>query len=99
MGARLRLKANVDVTTRTGDPNIQKIFRAMQKYGLIVADNGSDMYITGTYDTRWDNGNINPAFANLSANDFEVVQLGYNPVNPSAGVPAAPTSLQLTIIP
>ena len=27
----------------------------MQQYGLIVADNGSDMYITGTYDTRWNN--------------------------------------------
>ena len=95
MGARLRLKASVDVATRTSDPNIQKIFRAMQKYGLIVADNGSDMYITGTYDTRWDNGKLNPAFGNLTASDFEVVQLGYNP--PSAvTVPAAPTFLKIT---
>ena len=79
MGARLRLKANIDVTQRTSDPNMQKVFRAMQKYGLIVADNGSDMYITGTYDTRWNNDILNPAFGNLTANDFEVVQLGYNP--------------------
>lgn len=79
MGARLRLKASVNVTQRTSDPNLQKIFRAMQKYGLIVADNGSDMYITGTYDTRWNNDILNPAFANLSASDFEVIQLGYNP--------------------
>ena len=79
MGARLRLKASVDITQRTGDPNVQKIFRAMQKYGLIVADNGSDMYITGTYDTRWNNDILNPAFANVSASDFEVIQLGYNP--------------------
>ena len=83
MGARLRLKASVDVTQRTSDPNVQKIFRAMQKYGLIVADNGSDMYVTGTYDTRWNNDILNPAFRNLTANDFEVVQLGYNP--PTAG--------------
>ena len=34
MGARLRLKASVDVTQRTSDPNMQKIFRAMQRYGL-----------------------------------------------------------------
>ena len=61
MGARLRLKASVDVAQRTSDPDIQKIFRAMQKYGLIVADNGSDMYITGTYDTRWNNDLVNPA--------------------------------------
>ena len=79
MGARLRLKSSIDVTQRTSDPNVQKIFRAMQRYGLIVADNGSDMYITGTYDTRWNNDILNPAFANLTASDFEVIQLGYNP--------------------
>lgn len=86
MGARLRLKANIDVTQRTNDPNMQKIFRAMQKYGLIVADNGSDMYITGTYDTLWNNDILNPAFSSLTANDFEVIQLGYNPapVGPAA---------------
>jgi hypothetical protein len=88
MGARLRLKTNVggqDPALRSADPNIQKIFRAMQKYGLIVADNGSDMYITGTFDTRWNNDILNPAFSLLTASDFEVIQLGWNP--PSA-VPA-----------
>ena len=84
MGARLRLKASVDVTQRTSDPNLQKIFRAMQKYGLIVADNGSDMYVTGTYDTRWNNDILNPAFRNLTASDFEVIQLGYNPPTASS---------------
>jgi hypothetical protein len=92
MGARLRLKANVDVTQRAGDPNIQKIFRAMQKYGLIVADNGSDMYVTGTYDTRWNNDLLNPAFANLTASDFEVIQLGYNPP------PSGPAALSLVAV-
>ena len=87
MGARLRLKPGIDITQRTSDLNVQKIFRAMQKYGLIVADNGSDMYISGTYDTRWNNDILNPAFGNLTANDFEVIQLGYNPA------PAAPASL------
>ena len=86
MGARLRLKASVDVAQRTSDPNMQKIFRAMQRYGLIVADNGSDMYITGTYDTRWNNDILNPAFRNLTASDFEVVQLGYNPPPAAAGL-------------
>jgi len=82
------VKNTVDVTQQTSDPNVQKIFRAMQRYGLIVADNGSDMYITGTYDTRWNNDVLNPAFASLSANDFEVIQLGYNP----APTPAALSS-------
>ena len=88
MGARLRLKTNVgglDPALRASDPNVQKIFRAMQRYGLIVADNGSDMFITGTFDTRWDNDILNPAFSLLTASDFEVIQLGWKP---SAGAPA-----------
>jgi hypothetical protein len=97
MGARLRLKASVDITQRTSDPNLQKVFRAMQKYGLIVADNGSDMYVTGTYDTRWNNDILNPAFRNLTANDFEVIELGYNPpaVGPAvlSGVGVSPSSI------
>jgi hypothetical protein len=56
----------------------------MKRYGLIVADNGSDMYVSGTYDTRWDNGVLNPAFRALTANDFEIVQLGYRPLPPAA---------------
>ncbi len=89
MGTRLRLKAlvnGVDPVTRTSDPNMQKIFRAMQRYGLIVADNGSDMYITGTFDTRWNNDILNPAFALLTASDFEVIQLGWQPA--PSGPPA-----------
>jgi hypothetical protein len=75
MGARLRLKASKDISTYPAD--IQRIFRAMKTYGLIVADNGSDMFISGTMDSRWNNGTLNPAFGALTANDFEVVQLGW----------------------
>lgn len=88
MGARLRLKASKDITGYA--PEIQKIFRAMKKYGLIVADNGSDMYVSGAYDTRWNNDILNPAFHSLKASDFEVVQLGWTPpVNFVLDVPAA----------
>ena len=58
---------------------MRKIFRAMQHHGLIVADNGTDLYVSGTFDTRWDNDVLNPAFATLSASDFEVVKLGWQP--------------------
>jgi hypothetical protein len=88
MGARLRMKASRDISGFR--PEIQKIFRAMKRYGLIVADNGSDLYVSGTYDTRWDNGILNPAFRSITADDFEVVQLGY--VSPSI---AAPTNLRI----
>ena len=89
MGARLRLKASRDISGFAAP--IRRIFRAMQKYGLIVADNGSDMYISGTFDTRWNNDVLNPAFRALTAADFEVVQLGYRP----ASSPAPPTNLRI----
>ena len=82
MGARLRLKSNVngsDPALRSADPQMRKIFRAMQTHGLIVADNGSDLYVSGTFDTRWSNDILNPAFRLLKASDFEVVQLGWRP--------------------
>jgi hypothetical protein len=77
MGARLRLKAGKDLSAFS--PEVQRIFRAMKRYGLIVADNGSDVYVSGTYDTRWNNDVLNPAFRGLRAGDFEVVRLGFNP--------------------
>jgi hypothetical protein len=87
MGARLRLKPGVDISGEL--PYIQKIFRAMKTYGLIVADNGSDMYISGTHDVRWNNGQLNPAFGRLDACDFEVVLLGHNPAAAAPTVAAA----------
>jgi hypothetical protein len=75
MGARLRLKASKDISRYPA--YIRAMFRAMQTYGLIVADNGSDMYITGTMDGRWRNGELNPAFRGLKASDFDVIRLGW----------------------
>jgi hypothetical protein len=49
----------------------------MQRYGLIVADNGSDMFVGGAFDPRWNNDVLNPAFRSLSASDFDVVTLGW----------------------
>jgi hypothetical protein len=77
MGARLRLKATKDISGYP--PEVRKIFQAMKTYGLIVADNGTNLYITGAYDTRWNNDVLNPAFASLKASDFEVIQLGWQP--------------------
>jgi hypothetical protein len=93
LGTRLRLKANKDIS---GFPApLQKIFRAMKKHGLIVADNGSDMYVIGAFDPRWDNGVLNPAFRALNASDFEVVQLGWrgSSTPPPPCAPGTPTNL------
>jgi hypothetical protein len=75
MGARLRLKSSKHLSPYPA--YIQNIFRAMQTHGLIVADNGSDLFITGAMDTRWHNDELNPAFRSLTAGDFEVVLLGW----------------------
>ena len=83
MGTRLRLKAAVDLSGYPAD--VRKIFQAMKSYGLIVADNGTDMYLSGTMDPAWDNDVLNPAFASLSADDFEVIQLGWG--GGTTGVP------------
>jgi hypothetical protein len=79
LGARFRLKPGVDLSGFA--PHIQRILQAMKTYGLIVADNGSNMFITGTYDPRWESeiDAINGAFGQIRASDFEVVQLGYQP--------------------
>ncbi len=75
MGTRLRLKASVDISGYPAD--VRKIFQAMKIYGLIVADNGTDMYVSGTMDALWDNDVLNPAFHSLTADDFEVIRLAW----------------------
>ena len=52
----------------------------MKKHGLIVADNGSDMYVSGTFDLQWParfDAGFHPQFKTLRASDFEVVELGW----------------------
>jgi hypothetical protein len=93
MGARLRLKPSVNLAPYPAE--VQRIFRAMQRYGLIVADNGSDMYISGTFDPRWDNGVLNPAFRALTANDFEVIELGWR--GAACTTPGPPQALSSTV--
>jgi len=77
MGARLRLKATVDLSRFP--EAARTILQAMKTYGLIVADNGSDLFVTGTYDPRWDIDLLRPAFDSIKATDFEVIQLGWIP--------------------
>ncbi len=73
MGLRVRLKANYDLTRFHGTSLV--ILAALKKYGLIVADNGSDWYITGATDSHWDDEDLNQ-LKTVPANVFEVVQSG-----------------------
>lgn len=70
MGLRLRLKASVNVGSMP--PGAQAIARALQRYGMILADNGGAMYLTGTADRRWKRRDI-AALKQLTTSDFEVI--------------------------
>jgi hypothetical protein len=70
MGLRVRLKASFDMSGFT--PRVQVILRAMQRYGMILADNGSPWYFSGSADTRWDDDELNQ-LKTLHGSDFEVV--------------------------
>jgi hypothetical protein len=73
MGMRVRLKASFDISTFS--PHIQVILKCLKKYGMIVADNGSNWYISGAPDARWDDNELN-ALKTITGSNFEVVQMG-----------------------
>ena len=96
MGLRLRLKANFDISHFSAQNQV--ILTALKKYGLILADNGSAIYISGAPDSRWNNSDLHN-LGQLTASDFEVVQTGtvYTPANVPTG--ASPTVSSFTANP
>lgn len=73
MGMRVRLKASFDISGFS--PAMQVILRAMKKYGMIVADNGSNWYVSGAPDPRWNDDELN-TLKTIKGSNFEVVQMG-----------------------
>ena len=71
---------------------------ALKKYGMIMADNGSSMYLSGAPDDRWDNNDLHN-LSSLHASDFEVIQM--NPVYTASNVPqgSAPAITSFTANP
>jgi hypothetical protein len=82
MGMRVRLKASFDISSFSATNQV--ILKALKQYGMIMADNGSSMYLSGAPDDRWDNNDLHN-LSTLSASDFEVTALGT--VYTSANVP------------
>lgn len=70
MGQRFRLRASFDISGFPSD--VQVILRALKKYGLILADNGSAWYISGAPDSRWDNSNL-ATLGSVLGSDLEAV--------------------------
>lgn len=70
-GARIRLKAGFNISGYSATNQI--ILKAMKKYGLILADIGSNLYISGAPDQRWNNDDLRK-LGQLHGSDFEVVK-------------------------
>jgi chitodextrinase len=83
MGQRFRLKASFDVSAFSAE--MQVILRAMKKYGLILADNGSAWYISGVPDERWNNDVLVAQFRLIKGSDFEAVDEASLMINPDSG--------------
>jgi hypothetical protein len=82
MGLRLRLKASVDISGYS--PTNQIILTALKTYGMFVADNGSDWFISGVPDDRWNNDDLH-LLNGITGADFEAVDESGLMVDPDSG--------------
>jgi hypothetical protein len=73
MGLRLRLRASYSLAGFHGESLV--ILRALKRYGLIVADNGSSWYITGAPDPRWNDADLEQ-ITRVPGSAFEAVDTG-----------------------
>lgn len=73
MGMRVRLKGNFDISGFP--PSARVILQALKTYGMMVADNGGDWFISGAPDARWNDDELN-SLKQVEGSNFEVVRMG-----------------------
>ena len=73
MGMRVRLKTTYDL--RGFPPQARVILQALKSYGMILADNGGDWFVSGAPDPRWDDEDL-AALKRVKVRDFEVLAMG-----------------------
>jgi hypothetical protein len=95
MGERFRLKASVNISSFPAD--VQVILRAMKKYGIMLADNGSAWFISGKPDDRWNNDNLHTLGLLLGSN-FEAVDATVLRIDPNSGA-ALQSGVTVTVSP
>jgi hypothetical protein len=97
MGARFRLRAGFDISMFR--PDTQVVLRAMQRYGVILADNGSNWYFTGASEEGWETDMLDE-LKSIQAGAFEGVDASGLMVHPDSGqvrgAPAPPTTAPVT---
>lgn len=82
MGARFRLKADYDISEFPLE--LQVILQAMKIYGIMLADNGSNWFVSGAPDERWDNDMLHLLDV-LTGEDFEAVDTSVMMLDPNSG--------------
>ena len=82
MGTRFRLKSDFDISSFSATNQI--ILKALKKYGMMVADNGSAWYISGAPDSRWNDDDLHN-LGKLTGADFEAVDVSPLMVNENSG--------------
>ena len=82
MGQRFRMRADFDISGFS--PDVQVILTAFKRYGLILADNGSDWFISGAPDERWDNDVLHE-LKTIPGSAFEAVDTSGLMVDPDSG--------------
>jgi hypothetical protein len=92
MGMRIRLKASFDISGYSQANQV--ILTAMKKYGMILADNGSNFYFQGAPDARWEDDDL-VNLDSIGSDNFEVVQM--TPTYPGYDDATAPTGAPPTI--
>jgi len=82
MGQRFRLKANFDISGFSAKNQV--ILRALKKYGMFLADNGSSWFLSGAPDSRWNNDDLHQ-LDNIKGSDFEAVDESSLMISPNSG--------------
>ena len=100
MGQRFRLKASFDISPYPAE--VQVILRALKKYGMMIADNGSAWYLSGAPDDRWNNSNL-ALLRNVTGASFEAVDVSSLMIDPNSaqavqGVTVAVSPASATVI-
>jgi hypothetical protein len=95
MGVRFRLKAGFDISGFSAANQV--ILKALKKYGMMIADNGSAWYLSGAPDSRWSDDDLHN-LTKVIGNDFEVVDVTPLMVNPNSGQ-ALQSSVSVSVTP
>jgi hypothetical protein len=95
MGERFRLKTSFDISPYP--PDAQVILRAMKRYGIMLADNGSAWFISGKPDSRWNNSNLQ-TLGQVFGSNFEAIDATVLSIDPDSGA-AAQNGVTVSVAP